>query len=289
MSYKPLDPVTACCAKVYGVDYHVFGDQAGGMLYVTQFGLPLLQHIDPRWWFDTKRYATHGQRLTAGTGTVYRLGVTRKPKAPLDLVIKFSRFAQDVPLDIRSTFGDAIDATAAERARFLDPFQEFGLLREMRRSIYGPPDLRIYTKRPLAIYKAPRAEPTWKLGRKTSYFERAVHELNADQASSDARIALEIDHVYVMLFHWVKGLDLKEARDAGLIEKDEVEATTQRVADELIAKGFMVLDHKPQHVIVRPQGNQLLRKDGELHYALVDFELLERTQDYKRFLVSRQK
>jgi len=73
--------------------------------------------------------------------------------------------------------------------------------------------------------------------------------------------------------------------ELGLIGASEVERETRRVGDELDQKGFVVLDHKPQHVIVRPQGDRLLRhRDGTLAYVLVDFELLERTNEYLEHL-----
>ncbi len=276
-------------ARVYGVDYRVFDDPAGGTLYVTRYGLPLIGYLDPAGWYLNRRYITEGQRMTTGTGTVYRLRMREHAERPLDFVVKVSRFAQDVPLDIRSTFDGAIDEQAAERARFLDPFQEFGVLMDLRRGRFGPSDLRICTKRPLAIYRAPVVEADWRLGRKASHLDRALREIEADQAASEQPVSLASDRVYVVLFHWVHGLDLQEAVEAGLLTVDELDPITSRVAHELRAKGFMVLDHKPQHIIVRPAGDGLLRRGGLLPYALIDFELLERTAEYQHHLRARRR
>lgn len=266
------------------MDYTVFDDPAGGTLYVTRYGLPLTGYLNPASWYLNRRYITHGQRMATGTGTVYRLRVHENPVRPLDFVVKVSRFAQDVPLDIRSTFDGAINEDAAEHARFLDPFQEFGVLMDLRRGRFGPPSLRIMTKRPLAIYRAPVVEPDWRLGRKPSHLDRARREIEADQASSDRPISLASDRVYVVLFHWVYGLNLHEAAEAGLLALEQLDPITLRVASELQAKGFVVFDHKPQHVIVRPTAGGLLRRGDRLSYALIDFELLERTPEYQHYL-----
>lgn len=276
-------------ARVYGVDYEVYEDESGGALYVTRYGLPLIDHLDPAKWYLNRRYITEGQRMTTGTGTVYRLRMREDPVRPIDFVVKVSRFAQDVPIDIRSTFSGAIDERMAEHARFLDPFQEFGVLIDLRRGRFGPSDLRIMTKRPLAIYRAPFVDPDWRLGRKRSQIEQAVREIEADQSASERPISLASDRVYVVLFHWVYGLDLQKALEAGLLGIDQIEPITQRVATELLEKGFRVLDHKPQHVVVRPTGKGLLQRNGALAYALIDFELLERTEAYKRYLLARKR
>lgn len=273
---------------MYGVDYDVYQDVDGGELFVTKYGRPLLDQLQPDQWFQNARYASEGVRQWAGTGAVYKFSLADNPAHPVDIIVKFSRFAQEVSLDIQATFGDAIDPDAIDRARFLDPFREFGMLRELRRGTYGPKEIRVMTKRALAIYKAPQIEPLWRLGRKASFFNRAQHALTADQAhkkdQSDSLVQLELDHVYVELFHWVQGMSLAEATEAGLITQDQADEYTQIVADELLAKGFRVLDHKPHHVIVRPHGDGLLHHDGKLVYVLVDFELLERTEAYEHHL-----
>jgi len=198
-------------ARVFGVDYNVYDDPYGGTLYVTKYGMPLLNRIKPNQWYFSKRYLKFGERTATGTGTVYRLNLEDHPRHPLNLVVKFSRFAQDVSLDIRCTFSNAIDPEAVDRARFLDPFHEFSLLRDLRRGSYGPPELKIRTKRPLAIYRAPESEPLWRLGRKVSQFDRWQREILADQAKAPEPVQLDIDHTYVLLFHWVNGIDLHDA------------------------------------------------------------------------------
>ncbi len=274
--------------KVYGMPYQVFRGEDGGALYVTDHGLPLLRYLDPACWYHDRRYTTRGRRLTTGTGTVYRVNAKPDDKHPIDLVVKFSRFAQDVPLDVRSTFDGILDTEAIDEAKFLDPFKEFGRLRDLRRGRFGPPELRIWTKRPLAIYRAPQSEPAWRLGRSSSLFDQASRQIIEDQGGA-AAVELEIDHTYVLLYHWVLGMDLRDASRAGLFPAEQVEAQTLRVAHELAAKGFRVLDHKPEHIITRPKGDGVLMRRGKLAYCLVDFELLERTPQYSEHLRAQQK
>lgn len=56
----------------------------------------------------------------------------------------------------------------------------------------------------------------------------------------------------------------------------------ERVNQELLYKGFVMLDNKPRHVILRQNRNAdgLLKRHGDFVYALVDFELLKRTPEY---------
>jgi hypothetical protein len=53
----------------------------------------------------------------------------------------------------------------------------------------------------------------------------------------------------------------------------------------MAAKGFRVLDIKPGHIILRQRlDGRLLVRQGRLVYALVDFELLQRTEEYQRWV-----
>jgi hypothetical protein len=56
-------------------------------------------------------------------------------------------------------------------------------------------------------------------------------------------------------------------------------------------KGFMVVDHKPAHIILRPLRNGKLLKDrtGKIVYALVDFELLVRTPKHEKDVKSERR
>ncbi|MHB1319346.1 MAG: hypothetical protein ACYCYF_12080 [Anaerolineae bacterium] len=245
------------------------------MLHVTGYGQPFLDLLNPRNWYLDRQFATRGRRMA---NTVFCLELDREGRRPMSLVVKFSRFAQDTLLHVQTTFEGAIQPEMIEQAHFLDPFQEFGLVMELRRGDLGPADLYISTKSPLAIYRVPTPDPGGRMRNNSAEWDRAKREIDADQVNAAYPVTLEDNYSYALLYHYVRGLNLLEALKAGLVGQDQVEWITRMVAAELTAKGFMVLDHKPQHVIVRPRSGALLRRRGRIVYALVDFELLVRTE-----------
>jgi hypothetical protein len=59
---------------------------------------------------------------------------------------------------------------------------------------------------------------------------------------------------------------------------------TSLVTHELWQKGYRVVDMKPAHIILRPQRDRSLLRDhnDQFAYALVDYELLERTPEHEQ-------
>ena len=278
--------------QAFGVQYARVPDPLGGLLYVTQHGWPYIDYLLPDVWFLGGHYSHKGQRLSEGTGTVYRLRLTPKGMPRVELVVKISRFAEFVPLFMPSTLPENLPGYLAEEAKFNSPFEEFGLIEEMRRGHYGPPELRILTKRPLAIYCGPVRHKLWQLGRTQNRFHEYDLALRTDQqmVPTDHQINMDIERQYIMLFGWVSGDNAEDLQIEGVLEKDEVEALTRRVNQELALKGFRILDNKPKHFILRrrPDGTLLRRKDGRLVYVQVDFELLQRTEEYLAYLAGRR-
>ena len=130
----------------------------------------------------------------------------------VELVVKFSRMAQDLPLDVSSQFPGGVPRHVVDAAVFNDPFQEFGLLEELRNSRYGPSSLRVRTKRPLAIYSPGKRCEMWQLGRTEDRFRRHSRQLAEDQETLEdgmRTVEMSIDRQYVYLFHWVAGLTPK--------------------------------------------------------------------------------
>jgi hypothetical protein len=274
--------------RVYGVPYVQLDDRSGGQLWVTSHGWRLLEHLDPAKWYFDDQYATRGKMLSEGSGTVYRVPSPIPAARPVDLVVKFSRMAQDVPLDASAQTVGGLPRHVLDGFGYNDPFQEFGLLEELRNSRFGPSSPRIRTKRPLAIYSPAKPSEPWQLGRTEDRFQRHRRELAKDQSTLENRstaVEISIDRQYVYLFHWVRGVDAQTLLRAGALSGQEASALVEHVTEDLAAKGFRVLDTKPGHVILRqrPDG-QLLRRGGRLVYALVDFELLQRTEEYSRWL-----
>lgn len=286
----PFDQVPPeCRARVFGVDYVQLRFPNDGRLYLTRFGWPHLTHLLPAQWYDQKRYLKQGQRLAGATSNVYRVVSSDGAAAPpLPIVIKFCRFAQDVPLSIRSTMamgGD--DDEILDSVRFNGPFEEFSVLCDLRRGRFGPPHLHVLTKHPLGIYSPPEHYSNWQLGRSAAHFARHRHALELDQQRSDSgRIQLDESRLYITIFGWVDGLSAEALGEEGMLTKEELRALTLRVAGELHQKGFSVLDNKPKHYILRRRKDgSLLRRHGQLVYLLVDFELLRRTEEYQKYLL----
>jgi hypothetical protein len=141
MPFGSVDPDRK--RNAYGVPYVELEDQTGGKLWVTQHGWRHLACLDPQAWFADKQYRKHGRRLSDGSGAVYRY---RNPsssdsRSNVPMVVKFSRFAQDVQFGGCAALSDGVSRDNLDNLVFNDPFQEFGLVEELRRGDYGPSDL----------------------------------------------------------------------------------------------------------------------------------------------------
>lgn len=279
--------------RVFGVEYVCLDLADGAQLFVTRHGWPLLDHLWPVRWFEGRPYAQRGQRLPGSTGNVYRIATWNDEGRRADLVVKFSRFAQDAPLHIKSTFPTDVPQEVIDGARFNSPFEEFGLLMDLRRGRFGPQGLRILTKRPLAIFSPQQEYQLWQLGRSQFWFQSHQRALLRDQLETGlpSAVELNIKRNYIMLFGWVDGLNAEDCFDQGLLDETELRNLTYRVTEELRGKGFYVLDNKPKHFILRPRRGrrELLRRNGKLVYLLVDFELLLRTEEYTWYLRQAKK
>lgn len=249
-----------------GVNYTHFALADGGELFVTDYGLPFEPWLRPENWLDGGWFQRHAARL-AGTSAVYRLLTREVSGRRLELVVKWSRVGEQVPLDTRTL-------NRFLGAEFNSPFEEFSLLMELRRS---DPTARILTKRPLAIYAPSQRMQLWQSG-------RSEHIIRAKLARHPS-VELDLLRQYVVIFQWVKGMDLVQAAEKlglGGLRREEFLAQHTTVAiHEMELRGFRVLDMKPAHVIVRfgRDGRLLRRADGQLAYALVDYELLEHTPE----------
>ena len=268
--------------EAYGVKYVRLDEPDGGQLYITRYGWRFIDHILPDQWYHDQAYLKRGKKLPRATSAVYRVPTWDTHKRRTDLVVRFSRLAQDVPLMLSSEVDMQKEVAPEERyhARFNSPFEEFGRLFELKREPTNSELPRILTKRPLAIYSPGREQPVWKFGRHKAQFTINRSELQREQQTDavHAHFDLDIKRDYIMVYQWIKGIDAEVALNAGLIDEKEVRSLTKRVNRELRARGFRVLDNKPRHFIVRvwPRTGQLLRRHGKIAYGLIDFELLER-------------
>ena len=97
-------------ARAFGVDYAVCPQPDGGTLWVSQPAWHWSPYLQTERWWDKENTAVLGERLAGSTGTVYRARSTPPGLPPRDLVVKFSRVAQDVPLFIPDDYLESLIA-----------------------------------------------------------------------------------------------------------------------------------------------------------------------------------
>ncbi len=280
--------------RAFGVDYAHLTLPGRGDLYVTRFGWTVGRPLLPANWYVDQYYSKQGRRLPDSTGHVYHVQTRPCLGREAEIVVKFSRVGQEVPLEIATSFPDDVSHEDIAAARFNSPMEEFGLLMELRAAkINERSGGRMLTQEPLAIYVPPQEFDLWRLGRSQSRFHSHQRRLEQDQEQKEAAMALDIRRDYVMVFQWVKGINASQALRAGDISQQTFAALMPRAIDELRAAGFRVLDNKPSHLIVRPRrnGKGMVQRNGKVSYALVDFELLQQTEaHHQRFkLAQREK
>ncbi len=262
-----------------------FASSRGDLLWVTRLGWPFIDILLPDTWHDDGRYLRQGQRLSDSTSTVYRV-----PTRRCDLVVKYNRVGQEVLLHYDQQAMAGITRQDVDNAAFLGPFEEVATVLEMRAGYFGPPDLHILAKWPLAIFSPAARPPAWSLGRSESAFQchAAVQARDQSFYPAERRVVLEEDRDYITLHRWIRGIDVAALVAQGRLTAERGAAITARAAGDLAAKGFRVIDFKAAHVIVRPRrdGSLLCDRDGRERYALVDFELLERLPAYCDFIAA---
>jgi hypothetical protein len=269
----PLSLPPDCTPKsLLGVDYFHLKTSDDGDLYLTRYGLPFWRNLLPENWYAAEWFETKRERLE-GTSTVYKVPTRTINGRALNLVVKWSRVGEAVPLDT-FTFNKFM------HAEFNSPFEEFSLLMELRTGDAGPADIHIRTQRPMAIFVPGERLRDWQTGRSEDKIRAKV--------ARHPGVEIDILRQYVVLFGWIKGLDAVEtAEHFGFEGRERIEFlahTTSLVIHELWHKGYRVVDMKPAHIILRPRcNNSLLReRTGQFVYALVDYELLERTPEHEQ-------
>lgn len=254
-----------------GVRYDHYELRDGADLYVTRYGRPFLQHLRPDNWFESEWFRQSREKLR-GTSTVYK--VRTKPIAgqAKDLVVKWCRVGEKVPLDT-FTLNKFIDA------EFNTPYEEFSLVMEMRARA-KPGTIR--THKPLAIFVPAKRLELWQTGRSRSKI--------AHKKAKFRDVELDIYRQYILIYEWIKGAASTEPAAAAVAEQAgyaDAEALARdmlhRSITDMWQAGYRVLDVKPEHVIVRPsaEGGLLRDRSGRPAYALVDFELLARTPEHE--------
>jgi len=265
-------PAPCSRMSLLGVNYFRIKTGDGGDLYLTRFGAPFWRNLLPENWHARDWFEAKGERLE-GTSMVYKVPTRVVDGTALNLVVKWSRVGEVVPMDT-FTINKFI------HAEFNSPFEEFSVLTELRKGDSGPAGIRIHTQRPLAIYVPSQRLQLWQTG-------RSEDKINAKIARHPG-VEIDILRQYVVLYGWIKGRDAVETAEffhlEGKRRSEFLALTTSLVTHELWQKGYRVVDMKPQHIILRPGANQSLLRDrnGQFAYALVDYELLERTPEHEQ-------
>ncbi|MGA2540804.1 MAG: hypothetical protein ABSG78_04505 [Verrucomicrobiota bacterium] len=258
--------------SLLGVKYLRLKTEDGGDLYLTHFGLPCWQNLLPENWYAREWFEAKRERLE-GTSTIYKVPTRRVNGRMLNLVVKWSRVGEYVPLD-------TLTINRFMHAEFNSPFEEFSLLMELRQGETGPPGIHIRTQQPLAIYVPSERLQLWETGRSESTLRAKL--------SRHSEVEIDILRQYVVLYGWIKGWNAVEmAQRLHFPERARAEflaAATSLATHELLLKGYRVIDMKPAHIILRHGRKQPLLRDrhGQFAYALVDYELLERTPEHEQ-------
>jgi hypothetical protein len=271
--WRPLPVATAggTGISMLGVDYIHLKTSDEGDLYLTRFGALFWQHLLLENWFAPEWFEAKRERLR-GTGTVYKVSTRPVHGLSLNLVVKWSRVGEQVPLD-------TLTVNRFIQAEFNSPFEEFALLMELRKGETGPPGIRIRTQQPLAIYVPSQRLQLWETG-------RSEHKIRA-KVTQHPDVEIDILRQYLVVFGWIKGLDAVETAEhfgmSGSARAEFLARITSLVTHELRQKGYYVIDMKPAHIILRPMRNKALLRDqhGQIAYAMVDYELLERTPEHE--------
>jgi len=252
--------------RLLGVNYLHLPTPEGGDLYITRFGVHYLDQLRIENWHEREWYQGHRERLL-GTSTVYKVRTKEVAGQSLDLVVKYCRVGEEVPIDTRT-----MDRFA--HVEFNSPYEEFALLMELREQ-HHPTVLR--THHPLAIYVPPERLELWQTGRS--------HHRIARKKAKFQDVELDVFRQYILIYEWIDGESADVVYSRIFPDPAECEAElrklTAKVLNDMEQRGFLVVDHKPAHIILRtrPGGGLLRHRSGELPYALVDFELLIRTPE----------
>lgn len=284
-------------AQVFGVDYQhvtIEGENAGD-LYVTEFGAPFLDHILPSNWRDQTYYAQpenkHLSVRLHGSAHPHRITTQPVDGKTIDIVVKWCRVGKEVLL-AQTGLAEYIDETQVASARWNGPFEEFGLLAELR-DLNPYYDRPLLTQRPFAIYAPLEKAKLWETGRTESKwrFHKRLHQDDQRDIPADEAIELDVHRLYALIYGWVRGEDAaitfpKTRLDGAALR----ELTREITVDHLESRGYRVFDIKPEHFIVRQKGDDVLRdKKGRIIYALIDFELLQRTRAYDKLFRRAQR
>ncbi len=269
--------------NVLGVVYSAFKTSDGGDLYLTEYGIKYSEHLDPLNWYEKNWFEDNRRRLD-GTSTVYYIPTRTIKDQSIELVAKYSRVGEDVPLN---TF----TMSKFLASDFNSPWEEFSLVFEMREGKFGPKEKKIMTQEPLGIYIPSDVMQLWQSGRSESKI-RKIKASNPD-------IELDILRQYMLLYRWIPGKNIIELFEDEDISSQEMKYFLTNVHNKSIQdmeeKGYEIHDMKPQHIVIssaqvntlppfsspRLKMEKILNWMSQGEYSIIDYELLYRTEKYQ--------
>ncbi len=260
-------------AKILDVEYAHIKLREEDDLYITAEGLAFIDNLMPENFWTDKEWVRENSERLSGTSTVYKIRTKKVGGKQIELVVKWNRMGQDVP--------GAEDCEDLMSAEFNSPFEEFSLVFELRKIVHDSME-NIFIQRPLAIFVPSESVELWQSGRK-EYKMRNKIESHKD-------IMLDMFRSYAVIYLWVPGIDLTQALKKDSLKEKDLKLLTRDAQKKMFENGYVVKDHKPQHVIVNSgkEGGLKRNANGEIEYALVDFELLQRTFE-KEEMVKKNK
>lgn len=274
-------PTPESFTNILGVVYLHQRTPEGGDLYLTRHGVAMQHLLQTDNWLDPAWFEAHRHRLE-GTSTVYRVPTKPVEGESVDLVVKYCRVGEDVPMNTH-TMREYLNA------EFNSPWEEFSLVMELHEGRHGPADISLNAQRPLAIHVPPEPMQEWQTGRSLDRINRIL--------SRHPGIGLDLLKQYQLIYGWIPGRNIVEAlTDRGRSLADVstfVWKMNDRVMADMRRKGFVVADMKPVHIILdetslneldRPDATPEARIDdllGHGRYAVIDYELLMRTPEYE--------
>ncbi len=252
--------------EVFGVPYYWDKLSNGDDIYLTQYGAAFADYLKPEMWYRNHQDQWEKQ---LGSGTVYRVRLSKIYDAPIDIVLKFCRVGQDIPGLDTDTLNDL------NMLEFNSPFEEFARVMELRQTRFDN-SAPVRTHKPLAILVPVELADPERMGRRGYKFRKKAKLAN---------IELDIQKRYVMVYEWIKGIDAVEAAEQLNLSERALKKLTLRVERHMREKGFVDKDRKPRHIIVRTRNSKLLKtRHGEVAYGYIDFEMLQHTPEYEKKL-----
>lgn len=291
MNYRPADDIAALitAGEIRNILHVVYVHRKlsnGGDLYLTRYGVALGPLLDIENWYEPAWFEAKRQRLD-GTSYVYKVPTKTVNDRSLNLVVKYSRVGEQIPVNTKILH-------AFVNTEFNSPWEEFSLVMEMREGGHGPRDLHVRTQRPLAIYVPPGQMQLWQTGRSRAKINKVIHQ--------HPGVTLDILCQYIMVYEWIEGLNVVDLLRSFGYEGAELDHLLEPISHTAVAdmdaKGFIVADMKPTHIIVdehRVEQMQALVGEGarerratRLHktiqrhdFSVIDYELLLRTPPYE--------